>query len=289
MTYIAQEESVEDGQPIELFRFSNVEETFLFTNGQNEVVFNSETYVPTAVLRSDPDLQNVTAQRTLTITLPITNAFVERYVTQVPATIDEFQLFRQHTTDGGTPETITYFTGQVTNVSFKGAQAEVSIQNFGAVLDRLVPQQTSRNPCNHILYDGKCGVTDTNFAITGVVSAISADGLTVTIDTGTNTIIDTGLQLSAQLTADSTFFNGGLVARASIELRMSRVVTDSTGNVATILVLFPFQTLSVGQAIQLFAGCDHQLPTCDTKFSNSDRYGGFPFIPLKNPFAIGVN
>lgn len=289
MSYSILDTSVEDGQPIELFRFSNTEETFKYSNGQFETVFNSETYIPIAISRSDPDLQSVTSQRSLTVTVPADNDFVQRYVSFVPATIDEFKLFRLHTTDGGTPETITYFSGRVVSVGFKNKIAEITIQNFGAILDRLVPQQTTRNPCNHILYDSKCAVVDTSFAITGIVTAISGDGLSVTIDTGSNIVPDTGLELTAQLVADPTFFNGGFISRSNIELRMVRAVVDDTGNKATLTVVFPFQTLEVGNSLIMFAGCDHKLPTCDTKFANSDRYGGFPFIPEKNPFVIGVN
>lgn len=289
MAYNTQDTSVEDGQPIELFRFFNTEEIFTYSNGQFNTVFNSETYTPLAISRSEPDLQSVTSQRNLTVTVPATNAFVKRYVSIVPATIDNFKLFRRHTTDGGTPETITYFSGQVVSVAFKDKVAEISIENFGSILDRLVPQQTSRNPCNHILYDSKCTVVDTSFEIIGVVTFISGDGLTVTIDTGTNTIPDTGLELSAQLTSDPTFFVGGLLARSNIELRMIRTVTDDTGNKATLTFSFPFQTLKIGTSLSMFAGCDHQLPTCIAKFNNVDRYGGFPFVPEKNPFVIGVN
>jgi hypothetical protein len=30
------------------------------------------------------------------------------------------------------------------------------------------------------------------------------------------------------------------------------------------------------------------VSTCQSRFDNLDNYGGFPFIPLKNPFATGV-
>lgn len=288
MSFLAKEISVEDGQPVDLFRFSNTEEVFAFTNGQKEVVFNSERYFPVAISNGELDRQDARFQRLLTVNVSATNPFAIRYINTVPATMDLFELFRLHTTDGATPEVQAAFTGRVMAIDFKGDTAEISIQTFGAVLDRLIPQQTSRNPCNHILYDSKCQVIDTDFAIGGAVSAVSDNGLEITIDTGTNIIPNSGLQLTAQLLADPTFFNGGFIARGNIELRMIRGVVDDTGNKATLTVLFPMQTISVGVPLTMFAGCDHQLPTCIGKFANVDRYGGFPFIPLKNPFTIGV-
>lgn len=288
MAYEPFETSVEDGQPIELFRFSNLEESFTYTSGPNEVLFQSETYVPIPISRTDPDLEQIQTRRNLIVKVPIDNLFAQRYVVTVPASIDDFELYRRHSTDGGTPETIQFFSGRVTNVAFSDNEAQINIQNFGATLERLCPQQTSRNPCNHILYDSHCAVDEDQFRITGVVTAISSDGLTITLDTGTNTIPDTSLQLSAQITADADFFNGGFIRRGGIEHRMVRTTNDLTGNVAEFTILFPMQTIAVGTALDLFAGCDHQLPTCTTKFTNTPKYGGFPFIPLKNPFEIGI-
>lgn len=289
MTYLDKELSVEDGQPVELYKFFNLEESFLYTSGQNEVVFNNQTYIPEPIKRDSPDLRDVTSKRSLSVLVPIANLFARRYIVTVPATTDRFELYRYHTTDGGTPEVIQYFSGLVSVVQFKGAEAIIAVENAGTILDRVIPQQTSRNPCNHILYDAKCGVSDTSFAIVGVVSAISPDGLLITLDTGAATVPATGNQLTAQLAADPTYFNAGFLSRGSIELRMVRGTVDTGGNTADLTLLFPFQTIALGTPMTMFAGCDHQLPTCNAKFSNAARYGGFPFVPLKNPFAIGVN
>ena len=40
------------------------------------------------------------------------------------------------------------------------------------------------------------------------------------------------------------------------------------------------------QDIDLFAGCAHDLTTCDVKFDAVLDYGGFPFVPRKNPFNV---
>jgi hypothetical protein len=288
MAYDTFEDSVESGQPIELFKFSNLEERFCYTNGPDEVVFDYNTYIPIPIKRTDPDLENVQARRNLVVKVPLDNPFALRYVVTVPASIDEFALYRQHSTDTPTLETIQFFSGRVTNVSFMENEAQINVLNFGSILERLVPQQTCRNPCNHVLYDSKCLVTDTSYALTGTVTAISSDGLTVTLDTGTDTVPATGNQLSAQLTADSAYFTGGFLRRGGIEHRMVRAANDLGSNEVEFTVLLPLQTIAVGTVLDLFAGCDHQYPTCKTKFSNGVRYGGFPFVPLKNVFEIGV-
>ena len=43
--------------------------------------------------------------------------------------------------------------------------------------------------------------------------------------------------------------------------------------------------LKAGDAFEAYPGCDHTLATCAAKFGNQLNYGGFPYIPVKNPFT----
>ena len=45
--------------------------------------------------------------------------------------------------------------------------------------------------------------------------------------------------------------------------------------------------LLTGAAITLYPGCDHTRATCAAKFANLDNFGGFPWIPTRNPFDGG--
>jgi hypothetical protein len=48
---------------------------------------------------------------------------------------------------------------------------------------------------------------------------------------------------------------------------------------------YPAQGLAVGAAVDMYAGCDRTLNTWHNRFSNAANFGGFPWIPQKNPFA----
>ncbi|MGZ7144865.1 phage BR0599 family protein, partial [Streptococcus pyogenes] len=48
---------------------------------------------------------------------------------------------------------------------------------------------------------------------------------------------------------------------------------------------YPFFDLLVGDSLELVQGCDHlRLGHCKNRFNNVAHYGGFDFIPDKNPF-----
>lgn len=288
MTFIAQEESVEDGQPIELFLFQNLESKFAYTSGQEVVTFGGNTFIPRPISRTEPEVESQQSNRNLVIKMPLNDPFVARYVSTIPASPDSCTIFRFHSTDGAA-EVIKFFVGEVSNVAITGNEAKVNLLSSGRIIAEQIPKQTFRNLCNHILYDAFCAVDDSQFKLSTVVTAISADSLTITVFGDTNTVLNSGLELSAQMTADPTFFDAGFFRRAGIEHRMVLSSVDNGGNSATFTVLLPFETLEVGTVVELFAGCDHQLPTCIAKFANTERYGGFPFIPRKNPFEVGVD
>jgi hypothetical protein len=76
---------------------------------------------------------------------------------------------------------------------------------------------------------------------------------------------------------------GVLVNPTSTDFRLIIAQTNDQ-----VTVLMPFPTSLVGQTLSVLAGCDHTLPTCKTKFNNVINYGGFMFVPHKNPFATGL-
>ena len=48
------------------------------------------------------------------------------------------------------------------------------------------------------------------------------------------------------------------------------------------------RNLPAGQKVRLYPGCQHTLTICATRFNNLENYGGYPFIPLDNPFTSGT-
>ena len=289
MTYVAFEESVEDSAPIELFLFENVDSFFSYTSANVSVFYNGRAYEPSLISSGEDELESLEEQRKVVVSMPADDPFVARYFVTLPATQDQITIYRRHSTDTPTPETIVKFKGKVANVAIVGNEAKINCLSEASVLERTIPTQTCRALCNHILYDSRCKVVDTSFRIQGTVAAKNDADRTVTVNFGSNTVPATGLQFSAQVTSDINYFNGGSLERNGIERRMVRFTVNQGGNVGTFTLLLPFSQLSVGQAVDVFAGCDHAFTTCTTKFDNEENFGGFPYVPRKNPFNSGID
>lgn len=72
---------------------------------------------------------------------------------------------------------------------------------------------------------------------------------------------------------------GALVRVAGVP----RMILAHSGDSVTLSALL--SGLAVGVAFEAFAGCDRTLATCQAKFGNAINFGGFPWIPAKNPFT----
>ena len=57
-----------------------------------------------------------------------------------------------------------------------------------------------------------------------------------------------------------------------------------------LTLLVPFVNNPVGQQIRCLAGCLLRLSVdCEAKFANVINFGGWPYVPTKNPFETGID
>ena len=70
MTYTTYEQSVADGQPVELYRFAQGISRWLYTSGQAPVDYLSETYQPLTLARGAIEQANEIHRNGIEITLP---------------------------------------------------------------------------------------------------------------------------------------------------------------------------------------------------------------------------
>jgi len=284
VSYTSQDQAVETGRPIELYLIRNnviITQVFFYTSSSRTQTHDAQSYETKAISRTDPEVEqaDVGADKEVQITLPMSDPLVNpRWISTIPPGRDEITIFRRHASDTPTPETITYWKGFIDSVSFQGeGRAVIRAISEGGLLRRQIPKRTYRGLCGHVLYDGGCKVIRSSFEFTVAVTAISADGLTLTFNSAGS--------ISGQA---SDFFLGGELSKPAGDRRMVLTYVDNGGNSGSATVMLPFSGVSIGDSLRLTAGCDHVITTCRTKFANEINYGGFPWIPTRNPFDSGI-
>ena len=254
-------------EPVEIYLFTiDSQEAGAYTSGVAAVSYNGRNYVPYAISRdtivqdvsSSADPINVRVVGTTEVALHFRQVFYQKV---------RLQIFRLHADDANA---LTLFDGWVMSVEWQGAEAILTCQNKGVALQRDGLRYKSQAPCNHILFSDPCGVVEADYTVVAVLSAVSADGLELTCaDFDSH---DDGWFISGVCYYDGSY----------------RQIEGHVGD--TITLSLPFESLAAGAIVQVTAGCDHSLATCKAKFDgNQINYGGFPYIPQKNPYNKGMS
>lgn len=262
--------SREQSKPLEIYSIVLGTETFRWTSAEDTLTVSALDYVPIPISRSQTSQTADARNKDLTITVPGDNDFASRYIDIVPgvkATVSITRLQRDESPVFDTQ--ILIFKGQVLSVRFPddGHTAEILVRSQEAALNRSVPRFTFMASCNHVLYDSRCGVDPAQFDHTGNVSAVS--GSVITVDGAAASGLD---------------FTGGFCTPVSTT--DFRMILSQSGDDLTLLL--PFQASPLSQNVQVFAGCDRLAGgDCGQVFDNVINFGGFPFVPNRNPFRGG--
>ena len=268
MPYAAQETSQESGQPIELFDFRIGVESFLYTTDPDPVTYNALTYQPFEIERTNLNFSAEQRNETLQINVPSTEPLVRKFVNSVPGQRATLTIRRVHRNDGAN-EVIELWKGTVRTVGFdqNGVRANIAVLPLTSELADSIPRFKYSAVCNHVLYDQACTVAQSLFRHQNEVTGVAGDTITVQ-----------GLAAKG-----SGWANGGFIALPTGDFRL---VNSHTGD--TIRVLKPFPSSPLGLTVEVFAGCDHSINTCSSKFNNVQNFGGFAWVPLRNVFSTGL-
>jgi len=273
MTYDAQEISLADGQPVEFYEFTLGPNQYNYTSAEDDIVIGAITYTAIAISRSNIALGSESAQEVLTITMPSNLAPADEYISVVPGQICNLDIHRYHRTDAGL-ELITIFKGLLRSVAYtdNGYNADISLVPVNNGFNREVPRYTYQSLCNNILYDNKCSVSQSSYQYTEQVTDVTGATITVAGLAGHGTYTD-------------GYFTGGFVQLGTTDWRL---IIDHNGTTGILTLLLPFQNSPLGSNVDVFAGCDHTMPVCVSKFSNGANFFGFSFIPTRNIFRSGI-
>jgi len=265
------EESVEESRPLDVYDFALGSDTYRFTSDESDVTVDGYTYAAEAIRRGNPSQSQESRDDIFEVRVPRDNAFALLYIGVVPgqqATLTIRRLQRDESPVFDT--TPVFFKGFVQSVRFPdGGDAVIGAKSIEAMASRIIPRYTYQGQCNHVLYDNDCGVNQDSFKHIGTVTAVSGNTITVSGASG----------------FANGYFNAGYVKPSTLD--DFRMVLDHTGDVLTLLLPFPGSL--VGIDVSAFAGCDHMIDGhCDTRYNNVIEFGGFAFVPEKNPFETEI-
>lgn len=265
MSFDTRERSIQDGRPVELYTFARGASVWRYTSGDRDVVLLGNTYAARAIRRSEIESTNEKARLGLRVTAPRSLEVADLYRVSPPTQAVTLVLQQYHEGDG---EVATLWTGRILAVSFTGPQAEIACEPLYTSIRRIGLRRLYQRQCPHVLYGPACRVQREAFRVDGTVGAVAGQVVTVA---------------AASAYAAQHFAGGYLQFLVAAGVPERRFILEHSG--AAITLSSGASDIPVGAAVSLFPGCDHSAATCAAKFSNAANYGGFPYMPTKNPFG----
>ena len=251
---------------IELYAFHSASAAFHLTPHEFAVDLGGQRYLSTPIGRSALSLGAEATKTALQLRLPPDHALVSHLLASAlggEVTAITLRLARQ--VQGSWQITGTRWLGRVLGVEIADDAAQVACESAQVSLKRVGLRRLYSRQCTHVLYSDACGAQP----IPQSATVQSVAGRRVEVAGGTPPTLLAALP-------------GGLLLLANGARHMI-VGADAAG----VELLAPL-LLPAGAVVQLVAGCDHSTTTCANRFNNLDNYGGFPFLPNKNPFSTGV-
>lgn len=267
----------------ELYRFVEGSKIWTFTSADSDEIYNAgegdETYISATIGRNEAESKNELSRANLEVSFDIDNQMARRWLRQIVDSVVTLTIFSKNLE---TTSAVVVWKGRLTSVKPDVTSITLVFESIFTSLRRAGLRKRYQRSCPHVLYGRGCLLNKEDFKTDGKLTAISADGITLTVP--------------EVASFPNGWFTAGMVEAPDGTLRF---VTNHSG--ATLTLIRAVDSLSEafanagyglnygafygGVAVKIYPGCDRSKETCSGKFENLNNYGGFPFIPLKNPFS----
>lgn len=268
MSYLTSENSKASGKPVFIYEFVQGENIWRFNSSPVQVIWNTYTWDASNIAHGEVNQSNEMAKDNLSLKFARTDAFARQFLGYAPDQITSIIIRRGHIDDG---EFIVYWRGRVVGSKAAGNTIDIECESVFTSLRRPGLRARYQKTCRHALYQPGCNLLAADFTVNAQVTAISSNTVTVPVAAG--------------LTAGSLI--GGML-RFNTHYRL---ISNHVGSILTLsrpIEDLNTEFISGGSSpvdVQVYPGCDRTSGTCTTRFANWLNFGGFKWIPDKNPFG----
>jgi uncharacterized phage protein (TIGR02218 family) len=270
MSFEGLEESRFLGSPIHLYyiRYGSAPSAYYaFTDADDDIEWNGVTYVKEAIRRPEIEASGGTDRQTLDIELPQSVALTDLYKIFPPSQVINLTIWQGHVEDV-TQDFLVIWTGRILQVELEGNSAKVVAEPLRSTLSRPGLRRNYQYQCPHVLYGTQCKA-DRNLA-TVTPNVLSVSGSQVTLPGGWNT------------QAAEKYLNGSF---SWVDQRGNTQIRAVLGFDGPNILRLNGQALGLnpGDPVEITFGCNRSTDDCLNLHNNINNFGGFPWIPTKNP------
>lgn len=223
-------------------------------------------FVPAVMKMTEIESRSELNKSNLDITFELGHALARRWMTEriyIPRTVTVFEVDEDDNVE-------VAWKGRLTAVKPSGVEIVLTFESVFTSMRRPGLRSRMLRTCRHSLYGQGCFLSRSTFSEELTMTAI--DGAVITVP-------------DAAMFPDG-WFTGGMI-ETFYEGGSLHFITQHIGDQITLVRATQILSRALDDGeddVFLYPGCDRTRATCQGKFDNLDRYGGFDWIPLRNPF-----
>jgi uncharacterized phage protein (TIGR02218 family) len=268
MSYSAIEASVADGRPYYLYLFDNGIAPVRLTSEPQKLVRMGESWTASPVSHGEIEVTGNAEKQAVELIFPLSDTYARTLLVPATATTS-VTIWRGHHGDMTATHRVAW-KGRVLVARSTQQTIVVSVESIFTSLRRPGCTARYQRSCRHSLYDDGCTLDYEAHKVPATVSAIA--GLTLTV-------AEADAEPDGEYTAGIVEWQGALGWVEKHEGASLRLVTEIPGLAAAVA--------QAAQAVFIAPGCNLSIERCK-EFDNQPNHGGFPHLPNKNPFSVGI-
>lgn len=234
---------------IELFRFTDGDTVYYYTNHKKDVVFDTQTYKKEVITSGALTKGDNFARVSLNINISVLNRFAILMLSSLTERSVKVEIFRDE---------VLYYIGKINKPRFDGTKITletvptyVNVNNSNA-LDQLTVK------CRYRLYSSRCTISRTSYETIYPVVGLTSSVL----------FIPSLAELGSYYTYGIAVLNGE-----------ERTILFQDNQTLYLEMAF----LSTAGDLYLYPGCN-LYSDCESKFTNGINFGGAKHLPKRNPY-----
>ena len=284
MTFPTYESSIEDGGPVQLYRFtygSEAGEYLAYTSHTVQVTVDHGgsigivNYTPVPVERGNIFSNGTLDKSAIKISLDVSTELAELFRVYPPSSVVTLTIYEGHVDDPD-DEFIVVWTGRIVAVSRQGSNLNISGEPVSTQMRRPGLRRHYQYGCPLVLFGqelgmGGCGASKAAATVAATVAAIS--GTVITLNAGWEGAL-----------TPAKFVRGQMEWTPAGQSTERRTILRVSGNDITLSGI-PVD-LAVSDSVDVILGCNHKAfapdGDCEALHNTLVTYGGHPWIPTKN-------
>lgn len=272
MTFAAIAQLISGQRPFYLYRFKRGTVETLFTSMPNNLTrvvsgVTGSVWQASAISHSRIPYSSDSARSEFPITFPLSDNFARAFLAPVGLQTTTVRIWKGFLNDTDAELVVQYNGTVLAAQPRESGTIELTCMGDISGLRRKGLTAVLQRPCRHALYHDGCGVSLAAKQTAATITAITVDGLTLTVS-------------AASAQADG-YYAGGVFQFAGVQEMIASHTGSTLRLAAPVPGLLSAFTGSLGCLIA--PGCNLIRDTCNTRFANLDNFGGFPFL-TETPF-----